>query len=152
MPPRSSKRSRLPELLGTRADPLDESAWNYLKQQLGPISDSYLRRLLREANVSMSPLVEGVRQNSLGDLHRSLAQLSEIYNQSPPSGQRRIRTLVIEAKEKARWALRREQSNDEKLRLRKEILLWLVTWLENPAIFPLWAGVRLSQISPAAVY
>jgi hypothetical protein len=45
---------------------------------------------------------------------------------------------VIEAKEHARWAARNPDKRTEKL----EMALWMLTWLENPPLFPQWVRLR----------
>jgi hypothetical protein len=46
-----------------------------LLTELAPISAGYLRRLLRSSGVVLHPLVEGVRQEDLESLERSLLAL-----------------------------------------------------------------------------
>ncbi|MGO9095639.1 MAG: hypothetical protein ACLQGV_10490 [Bryobacteraceae bacterium] len=111
-----------------------------LRARLAPISDSYLRRLLRATGWPLAPLVAGVRQESLEELERSLRELGEVYAQATQGGEagraRLVRRLAIEAKLHARWALRRGHQEKE------ETILWLLTWLENPGVFPAWVGLR----------
>ena len=65
---------------------------------MDPISDGYLRRLLRASGTALHPLVEGVRQEDFAGLERTLlALLGE--------ERRAARTLIIEAKQHARWAV-----------------------------------------------
>jgi hypothetical protein len=113
-----------------------------LRARLAPISDSYLRRLLRATGWPLAPLVAGVRQESLEELERSLRELGEVYAQATQAGDavraRLVRRLVIDAKDHARWALRRGHPEKE------ETILWLLTWLENPGVFPAWVGLRKS--------
>jgi hypothetical protein len=111
-----------------------------LRARLAPISDSYLRRLLRSAGWPLAPLVAGVHQESLEALEASLLELGEVYARATQSGDaaraRLVRRLVIEAKQHARWALRRGHAEKE------ETILWMLTWLENPGVFPVWVGLR----------
>jgi hypothetical protein len=84
--------------------------------------------------------VAGVRQNALDELERSLLDIGEEYAQAQAAGDaargRRCRRLVIEGKDHARWALRRGHAEKE------EMVLWMLTWLENPGVFPAWVGLR----------
>jgi len=111
-----------------------------LRARLAPISDSYLRRLLRASGAPLEPLVEGVRQDSLEELERSLLAIGDDYSRAQAAGDdgraRRCRRLVIESKDHARLALRRGRAEKE------EMILWMLTWLENPGIFPTWVGLR----------
>jgi len=58
------------------------------------------------------------------------------------SGGRERRTLVrravITAKDHARLAARKE----EKRAAKEEMILWMLTWLENPGLFPDWLRLR----------
>jgi hypothetical protein len=110
---------------------------------LAPVSAGYLRKLLRASRVPLAPLVEGVRQDSLAELERTLLQLEREYE----AGQaRRSRDLVIEAKNHARWALRKLAP--EQKAIKEEMVLWMLTWLENPPAFPEWLQLR-KRVTPA---
>jgi hypothetical protein len=64
-----------------------------------------------------------------------------------PRRVRACRRAVIEAKDHARWAARRA-GTDADLRARKEeMLLWMLTWLENPGVFREWVGLRNRQLT-----
>jgi hypothetical protein len=109
-----------------------------ISRDLSPISESYLRKLLRESGVPLAPMVEGVRQSNLGALELSLLALVAEYESGDPSHRREVRKLVITAKEHARWSHKAEH------------LLWLTTWLDNPPLFPAWARLRKEADSTAA--
>lgn len=115
-----------------------------LAAQLAPISASYLRHLLRDSGVPLNALVEGVRQDSFDHLARTLAALSESYQTAPHDA----RALVLEAKAHAKLALRRDP--DPTARQLK--IDWMIRWLENPPIFPLWVSLqkRVTETPPAA--
>ena len=104
--------------------------FDQLKEELGPISESYLRKLLRDSGVPLSPMVEGVRQSNLGALELSLLSLLAEYEAGDAAHRQAVRKLVITAKEHARWTGRQEH------------VLWLTTWLENPPLFPAWTRLR----------
>jgi len=112
--------------------------WAALKKALAPIADSYLRKLLRESGVRLTPLIEGVRQSDFDVLERTLAALSELYASSDAATARECRRLVIEARQHARWAAKREQAAG----IKTEMMQWMLVWLENPAVFPAWAALR----------
>lgn len=94
------------------------------------VSAVHLRRVLRGMPVRLAPEVEGVRQDSRENLERTLAAQSRLYAGDPVG----TRARVLEAKQHARLALRRKPEEE----WRQEVLLHLNTWLENPAIYPLW--------------
>jgi hypothetical protein len=146
---RESKKSELTAWIERTAPrQVGEPEWQALLNLLAPISESYLRRLLRdlarESGVPLTPLVEGVRQESFDALESSLLRLLAEYQQSEPSRRTRVRGVVIAAKDHARLAGRNESKRAEK----EEMVLWMLTWLENPPVFPEW--VRLRQAARGA--
>jgi hypothetical protein len=94
-----------------------EKEFAELQRDLAPVSESYLRKLLRESGFPLSPTVEGVRQGNLDELEASLLAMLHEYDH-------------------ARWAARRKPGEKE------EMLLWLMTWLENPPVFLEWVKLR----------
>lgn len=127
----STKRTKLAEWI-ERETPaiigLDE--FDRLMEALAPITESYLRKLLRDSGVPLAPMVEGVRQSNLGALELSLLALLAEYESGDAAYKRAVRKLVITAKDHAKWTHKDEN------------LLWLTTWLENPPLFPAWARLR----------
>jgi hypothetical protein len=125
---------------------IDEHAWNVLKQELAPISDSYLRSLLIETGLPLSPLIEGVHTSDLNQAERTLRALAVEYESADPERRKIYRRVVIEAKQRARWWLRRSASLDPpETPLKEEVLLWTSTWLENPLLFQQWVSLRKQQ-------
>ena len=144
MPRRSdSKRARLTQILTELAPAaIDELLAAELAARLAPVSASWLRTLLRRSGIPLAPLVEGVNQESMDALERTLLGLAEEYQ----AGKKQARAAVIEAKDRMRWAAAR--ASDETSRAEKaEMLLWAMTWLENPAAFPVWARLRRGCLS-----
>ncbi len=109
-----------------------------IREALGPISDSYLRRLLRDSGAPLDPLVEGVRQTGFDELERTLLALLDCDRAE-------ARPLVIEAKEHAKLALKRKPDA-----AREEMILWMLTWLENPDAFPVWLRLRKNVLRAGA--
>jgi hypothetical protein len=112
--------------------------WTALSAELNGISASYLRRLLRESGVPLDPLIEGVRQETFEALESSLLKLLAEYESGNAARRQSVRKLVIEAKEHARWAARKPERREDKV----EMALWMLTWLENPPLFPQWVRLR----------
>ena len=109
-----------------------------LRVELDPISGSYLRRLLRDAGVPLAPLVEGVRQETFDALESSLLNLLAEYESGDVAMRATVRRLIIESKDHARWAARVPEKRAEK----QEMAMWMLTWLENPPLFPQWVKLR----------
>jgi hypothetical protein len=121
-----------------------EEHWETLRERLRPVSESYLRRLLRSCGYPLAPLVEGVRQDSLEALERSLRALTVEYESAASTERRKlIRGLVITAKEHARMASNRLGPCSALARGQKqEMILWMLTWLNDPGVFPVWGALR----------
>ena len=132
----STKRAKLAEWI-ERQQPaligLDE--FERLKGALAPVSENYLRKLLRDSGVPLAPMVDGVRQSNLGALELSLLALLVEYESGDAAHKRAVRKLVIRAKDHAKWTHKEEN------------LLWLTTWLENPPLFPAWVRLRRNTIT-----
>jgi len=113
-----------------------------LRRMLAPVSSGYLRRLLRDSGLPLAPLVEGVTQTSIRELRRTLLALEQEYARGDPAAKALARRLVIEAKDHARWAARSPKASAEKKAEKEEMVLWMLTWLENPGAFPAWVVLR----------
>jgi hypothetical protein len=134
-----SRRARLGDCLersGWRA--IGEDQFRQLAAELAPVPEHELRRLLRESGLRLAPLVEGVRQNTLVELERTLCALAEEYVRAGVDRRRTIRRLAITARDHARLAARRTEASP----LKREMILWMNTWLENPEAFSLWVVLR----------
>jgi|SRR5665213_1146211 len=137
--PRRGKSAELASWLDEhRPSRVGEAEFAQLRAALAPVSESYLRKLLRECGVPLDAMVEGVRQATFGDLEASLLKLLEEYEQGDPSHRMAVRRLVITAKDHARLAARNPEKRVEK----EEMILWLTTWLENPPVFAEWVRIR----------
>ena len=121
-----------------RPERIGEREWAMLHVELAPVSGSTLRRLLRESGVPLAPLVEGVRQENFDALESSLLNLLAEYERGDLAAKTSVRRLVIESKDHARWAARIPEKRSEK----QEMALWMLTWLENPPLFPQWVRLR----------
>lgn len=138
-----SKRGRVEAFLhGSGVDLIDLGVWERLRQIIGPVSDSYLRKLVRASGIAMAPMVEGVCQGSLPELERTLIALQHDYESENAETRRKCRALVIAAKDHARWALRKGGIDPDRKAIKDEMLLWMLTWLENPVIFASWLAIR----------
>ena len=117
---------------------ITEAHFEELLERLAPISENYLRKLLRNSGIPLSAMVEGVRQSSFDELEASLSRMLEEYERGDPEHRLRVRRLVIAAKDHARWASRNPDRREQK----QEMAAWMLTWLENPPVFPQWARLR----------
>src|SRR5258706_15723819 len=102
-----TKKQRLAALLaGERLTEIGEPEWNRLLAELSPISESYLRRLLRETGVPIAQPFAGIAQSTLEQLERSLIDMEREYTRARGAGDRAraqlCRNQVIQAKDPAR--------------------------------------------------
>jgi hypothetical protein len=141
MHPTRGKRAELARWLDQhRPARIGETEFEALGRALAPVSESYLRKLVREAGVPLAPMVEGVRQGSLDQLEASLLVFQHEYQRGDRARRAAVRRVVIASKEHARLAARNSAKRAEK----EEMILWLLTWLENPPLFADWVRLRRS--------
>jgi hypothetical protein len=137
--PRQGKAAELARWLDAhRPECIGEPEFARLREALGPISESYLRKLLRSCGTPLDIMIDGVRQGTLDELEASLRGLWEAYEHGGPSRRAAVRRLVITAKDHARLAARIPTKRAEK----EEMILWMTVWLENPPVFQEWLRVR----------
>jgi hypothetical protein len=136
---------RLRQLIETASPAvISEPIAGTVRDQLAPVSDKLFRDLLRECGVPLAPLVEGVRQEDLPSLERTLLALADEYRN--PDLRRRCRMAVIHAKDHARLVARNAKVDPEKRAMKDEMVLWMLTWLENPAVFEVWVPMRKQHL------
>ena len=139
MRPTRGKRTELARWLEEhRPARICETEFEALGRALAPVSESYLRKLVRESGVPLDPMVEGVRQGSFDELEASLLRFQDEYERGDPARRAAVRRVVITSKERARLASR----SPERRREKEEMILWLLTWLENPPLFAAWIRLR----------
>lgn len=144
---RTSKRAKLAARI-EGVQRIDESIWEELKRDLAPISDSYLRSLLRESGCQLPPLIEGVRTTDLAEAERTLCALAAEYEPASEESRKSCRSLVLDAKQRLRWRLKRTGEPVGSVgTILEEMLLWTSTWLENPVLFPEWVSLRRKLLS-----
>ncbi len=145
-PPRPQRKPR-----GKRADlaawieserpaEIGEAELRAIETALAPVSAGYLRRLLRDTGLKLAALVAGVRQESFESLENSLLALLDEYKLGDAARRMRVRKLVIEAKDHARLAANRFRPARNPAK--EEMILWMLTWLENPPLFRDWLELR----------
>ena len=137
--PTTGKRTELARWLEEhRPARIGEAEFEALGRALAPVSESYLRKLLRESGVPLDAMVEGVRQGSFDELEASLLRFQDEYEGGDAARRAAVRRVVITSKEHARLASR----NPERRREKEEMILWMMTWLENPPLFAAWIRLR----------
>jgi hypothetical protein len=147
------KQERLDEVKSYLAErgsqTIGDAGFAELSSRLRPITDHDLRKLLRSSGYTLSAFVEGVRQDDLETLERTLVALAAEYEASEGDRARAIRREVITAKDHARFASRRAKTAERRAE-KEEMLLWMMVWLENPAVFATWVKLRRRAVEPGA--
>ncbi|HEU5022871.1 MAG TPA: hypothetical protein VFT60_13310 [Bryobacteraceae bacterium] len=144
MPPRITKKQRVQEYAAVRGwRGIGETEWNELRRALPDVSEA----TIQASGLTVEAPWSEVRQHSFEDLEESLRAFSGVYAVRVDL-RRLCRDRVIAAKDRARWIARRAGS-DEGLRSRKaEMVEWMLVWLGDPAVFPVWADAWHAARNP----
>ena len=142
-----SRKQALREFLAAgRIMAIGEAEWQAALLTLAPISESYLRDLLRATGLPFAQPFAGIRQNSFADLDRDLRGILAVYAEAMRAGDRLraryCRRQVIAAKDRARFVGRHPKTSPDKKAQKEEMAQWMLVWLENPEVFPAWVEIR----------
>ena len=120
--------------------------WQSLLARLAPVSESYLRDLLRQTGLPFEQPYAGIHQHTFDELERSLLEMQRVYDEAITAGNRDraryCRRQVIAAKDRARFAARNPRTPPEKQAQKEEMAQWMLVWIENPGVFPAWVEAR----------
>jgi hypothetical protein len=126
--------------------------WTSLLQRLAPVSESYLRDLLRDTGLPFEQPFAGIRQHTFEELEASLADMQQVYAEASAAGNREraryCRRQVIAAKDRAKFLAKNPRTSPEKRAQKEEMAEWMLVWLENPEVFPAWAEARKRALTP----
>ncbi len=143
---RSVKQQLREYLAAERPPAITEAVWRHLLHRLAPVSESYLRDLLRSTALPFEQPYAGVRQHTFEELEESLRELQQVYAQAMAAGDRAraryCRRQVIGAKDRARFMAQNARTEPEKKAQKREMVQWMLVWLENPEVFPAWVEAR----------
>ncbi len=148
MPLRSKNvKEQLREYLEAEHPPaISGEVWQNLLARLAPVSESYLRELLRATGLPFDQPWAGIRQHTFEELEQSLAEMLAAYDAAMKAGDpdraRYCRRQVIAAKERARFLARSPKLPDDRREQKAEMAAWMLIWLETPEIFPVWVDAR----------
>jgi hypothetical protein len=120
---------------------IGEAEWHALQAALPDVPEI----TLREAGLTIAPPWSGVRQHSLEELEASLDELTGAY-EARPDLRPYCREQVIAAKDHARWASRSQRVDAARRALKAEMVEWMLVWLDDPAVFTVWARIRRDRI------
>jgi hypothetical protein len=148
-------KRRLREILETdRPAAITETVWHDLVARLAPVSESYLRDLLRATGLPFEQPWAGVSQHTFEDLEHSLRAMGDVYARAMGAGDgdraRRARRQVIAARDRALFLSRNPRSGAQLRARKQEMAQWMLVWLEDPAMFPAWVDARKRAAPPEA--
>ena len=133
---------------------IDGALWKDLLERLAPVSENYLRELLRATGLKFEQPYAGVRQHSFEELEESLTDMGRAYANAVAVADRVLsrycRSQVIAAKSRARAIAAAKGSSPEARERKLEMAEWMLVWLENPEVFPPWAAIRKRALFPPA--
>lgn len=125
--------------------------WLDLAARLAPVSESYLRDLLRATGLPFEQPYAGVTQHTFEELQESLVELGQVYAGAVAAGDRararHCRRQVIAARDRASYLARNPRTAPERKAEKEEMARWMLVWLENPEVFPAWAAARKRAIA-----
>lgn len=120
--------------------------WKGLLRRLAPVSESYLRDLLRATGLPFDQPYCGIRQHTFEELEQSLRGMLQVYTGSVAAGDRDraryCRRQVIAAKDRAKFRALGDRTPPERAARKHEMVQWMLVWLENPGVFPAWVEAR----------
>jgi hypothetical protein len=143
---KSVKRQLRDYLEAQQPAAITETVWRELLERLAPVSESYLRDLLRDTGLPFAQPFAGVRQHTFAELEQSLRELLDVYVAAGAAGDREraryCRRQVIAAKDRAKFLARNPRTPEPKRAEKDEMAQWMLVWLETPEVFPAWVEAR----------
>ena len=143
---KSVKQQLRDYLAAERPAAITEAVWTSLMQRWAPVSESYLRDLLRDTGLPFAQPYAGIRQHTFDELEQSLRDMLRVYTEAMAAGNRDqaryCRRQVIGAKDRAKFVARNPRTSPDRKAQKEEMVQWMLVWLENPEVFPAWADAR----------
>ena len=131
---------------------ITEAVWHDLLRDLAPVSESYLRDLLRDTGLPFDQPYSGIRQHTFEELEDTLRTMLQVYRDALAAGARDraryCRRQVMAAKDRAKFLAITPRSTPEKRTQKEEMAQWMLVWLENPEVFPAWVDARKKTVQP----
>ncbi len=121
---------------------IGEREWHELRGALSDISES----TIRGSGLKILAPWSGVAVHSIEELEESLREFTRVY-EARPDLRRYCRDEIIVAKDRARWASLSPRVEENKRALKAEMVQWMLVWLDDPAVFPVWVQLRLNALS-----
>src|SRR5205807_1820440 len=97
---------------------ITEFVWGELLLRLAPVSESYLRGLIRATGLPFEQPFAGIRQHTFDELEQSLRDMLAVYTEAMSAGNREraryCRRQVIGAKDRAKFLTRNPRTTPER--------------------------------------
>lgn len=120
---------------------ISEAEWHELQSALPDVSES----TLRECGLPIAAPWSGVNTHSFDHLEACLCGLSQVYAERMEL-RPYCRHQVIAAKERTRLVLKSENVDESRRAMKREMVEWMLIWLDDPALFPGWVGLRRQKM------
>ena len=149
-----SVKQRLRDYLAANQPPaITGTVWQELLHALAPVSDSYLRDLLRDTGLPFDQPYCGIRQHTFEELEHGLRTMLQVYSDALAAGDRDraryCRRQVIAAKDRAKFLALTPRGAPGTRTRKEEMAQWMLVWLETPEVFPAWVEARKKAIPPS---
>ncbi len=129
-----SKRRRVLDFAAARGwTRIGDSEWTELRAALPDVSESSIQ----QCGLPVDPPWCGVRQHTFDELEESLRAFSAVY-EARPDLRDVCRKQVIAAKDRAKFLTARNSVDSETRARKAEMTEWMLVWLGDPAVFPVW--------------
>jgi len=138
VPGRTTKKNRVLQFATERGwTEIGECQWQELRAALPDVSIA----TIRAAGLPIQPPWCGVPAHAIEQLDAALREFTAVY-EARADLQRYCRDEVIAAKDRARWAAKNPRAEEHQRALKAEMVEWMLVWLADPAVFPVWADLR----------
>ena len=136
---KATKRQQFDELMSANQwTAIHEEEWKILRQSF---SESSLREWLRESRIPVDQPYRGVETRTMNGLEESLRAMTEVYEREKTL-RKMCRSVVIAVKDRTRFASKNLKVEATKRALKAEMVEWMLVWLDDPGMFPVWAEAR----------
>jgi hypothetical protein len=121
---------------------IGETEWEELLMALPDVSET----IIRTAGIPLRAPWSGVPTHTIEQIDATLREFSAVYA-ARPDLRPYCRDQVIYAKDRARWASRNAKVDEHARAMKAEMVEWMLVWLDDPAVFPVWAQLRLDILN-----
>lgn len=116
--------------------------WEFLRRQIPELRTDHVAASGFPAEAPWY----GVRQHTLEELETSLCDIAKVYAERADLRDF-CRKEVIRAKDRARIISKSSKTAPEKRTLKAGMVEWMLVWLSDPALFPVWSKIRRQRVS-----